>query len=270
MKRIIIYISLTFICINFSCTNKGVPAKSSSVSTLRVMTYNVHHCNPPSKPGLIDIDAIARVIKNESPDLVALQEIDVNVGRSGKINQAAQIAIKSGYPSFYFAKAIDYDGGEYGVMILSKYPLSEMVTHKLPTQESTNGEHRVLALTTVNLPGGKKIKFGSTHLDAQRENTNRLLQVKEISRITGSEQLPVIIGGDFNAVENSEVMQLLVQQFKRSCTHCAPTIPVINPDKTIDFIVFKPKSSFSVLAHKVVQESYASDHLPVVANLAIN
>lgn len=234
------------------------------------MAYNVHHCNPPSKPGFIDVDAIANVIKRENPDLVALQEIDVNINRSGKINQAELIAKKAGYHSFHFSKAIDYDGGDYGVMLLSKYPLNEMSTYKLPTDEATKGEQRVLSLATVNLPGGKRINFGSTHLDAQQESTNRLLQAKEISRITSLINLPIIIAGDFNANENSQVIKILDGQFRRTCTNCAPTIPVINPKNTIDFIMFRPASAFSVLSHKVLQEQYASDHLPVVATLKLN
>lgn len=256
--------------ISFSCSNKIAPTTSKPFTgTLKVMAYNVHHCEPPSKPGVIDLDAIVNVINRENPDLIALQEIDVNINRSGKINQASEIARKAGYPSFYFSKAIDYDGGDYGVLILSKYPLSEMETHRLPTEASTKGEPRVFSLATVTLPGGKKIKFGSTHLDAQREPTNRILQANEISRVTSSIHLPLIIAGDFNAVENSDVMQIIKSKFTLSCSGCAPTIPQINPTKTIDFIGFRPGNVFEVLSHKVVQEPYASDHLPVVAELRV-
>lgn len=249
-----------------SCMPKHIPAKADS-GTLKVMAYNIHHANPPSKPGVIDVDAIVNVLKRENPDIIALQEVDVDVNRSGKINQAREIAEKSGYPSFYFSKAIDYDGGNYGVAILSKYPLTDMQTHRLPTDASTNGEPRVLSLATVTLPNGKKIKFGSTHLDAQRPAVNRLLQAREINRIAAEISLPVIIAGDFNATENSEVIKIIQSQFLLTCTNCAPTIPQVNPTRTIDFIAFKPNNAFQVLSHKVIQESYASDHLPVLAEL---
>lgn len=268
MRNFVLLFSLAFVL--FSCANKNAPASSKSRNgELKIMSYNVHHANPPSKPGLIDIDAIVNVIKRESPDLVALQEIDVNVARSGKINQAREIAEKAGYHSFHFSKAIDYEGGDYGVTILSKYPLIEMETHRLPTEASTKGEPRVLSLATVNLPNGKKIKFGSTHLDAQRNGTNRLLQAKEINRIASTIALPMIIAGDFNALENSEPMQIIQSQFTLTCSGCAPTIPEVNPNRTIDFIAFKPLNSFEIISHKVVQEPYASDHLPVIAVLKI-
>src|SRR5690348_2217023 len=86
-------------------------AGSTTGDTLRIMTYNIHHCNPPtkSKTGEIEVDAIARVINSRHPDLVALQEVDVNTKRSGGIDQAAQLAAKTGMHA-YFGKAIDHDG----------------------------------------------------------------------------------------------------------------------------------------------------------------
>lgn len=253
-----------------SCANKKIPSASGrAAGQIKVMSYNVHHCNPPSKNDVIDIDAIAKTIARENPDLVALQEIDVNVNRSGKKDQLHEIAARAGYEFFYFSKAIDYDGGDYGVAILSRYPLSETQTFRLPTEASTKGEPRVLSLATISLPGGRKIKFGSTHFDAQHPATNRLLQAKEINRISGDIKMPLIIAGDFNAEENSEVMKIIQSEFLLSCSNCAPTIPVVTPVKTIDFIAFRPKNHFTAVLHKVVPEHYASDHLPVVAVLEL-
>ncbi|WP_018630162.1 endonuclease/exonuclease/phosphatase family protein [Niabella aurantiaca] len=253
-----------------SCARKSTPAKShSGMDVLTFMSYNVHHCNPPSKPGVIDVDAVVNVIKREHPDVVALQEIDVNTGRSGKINQAALLSEKTGYHSFHFSKSIDHDGGDYGIMILSKYPLSDAETHKLPTDPATGGEPRVLSLATVTLPGGKKIRIASTHLDFHGK-TNSKLQMTEVNRILADEKLPVIIGGDFNATEKSATIQLLDQAFTRTCKNCAFTIAEGKEKQAIDFIAYKPGSAFSVLLHRVVDEDYASDHRPVQAVLKIN
>ena len=54
---------------------------------------------------------------------------DVNTKRDGYINEAAEVAAKAGYKSYRFAKTIDLEGGEYGIVILSKYPLSNTITH---------------------------------------------------------------------------------------------------------------------------------------------
>ena len=236
---------------------------------LRVMAYNIHHANPPSIPDSIDIDAIMSTIASQDPDILALQEIDANTGRSGKGNQAEVIAEKLGM-NVFFGKAIDYDGGEYGVAVLSKYPMSEEKVHRLPSAPGTNGEPRVLTSVKISLPGNNSIRFGSTHLDAQKEDTKRLLQIAEILKIGSEEKLPMIIAGDFNAPPGSEVIDLLDENFTRTCDNCEPTIPVHNPVKAIDFIAYKPGNFFSVKAHKVINETYASDHLPVLAVLRIN
>ncbi|MGZ5245927.1 MAG: endonuclease/exonuclease/phosphatase family protein [Flavitalea sp.] len=235
---------------------------------LRVLCYNIHHCNPPSKVGVIDVDAIAKVIIDSKADIVALQEVDVHTGRSGSgLHQAEELARKTGMQS-YFAKAISYDGGEYGVAILSKFPMEATMKYDLPTAEGTKGEPRILATAVITLPGNKRIKFANTHLDAQKKDTNRLLQIAKINEILKDETLPMIIAGDFNATPESKVISLLDKEFMRSCkTGCGFTIPEVNPTKTIDYIAFKPGNAFTVTHHEVINESYASDHLPVIAVL---
>lgn len=263
--RVIIVLSAILLAV--SCARTTAPTAASATNTIKVMTYNTHHCNAPAKPGVIDVDSIAAVIKRENPDIVALQEIDVNTARSGKINQATATASKAGYESFYFAKAIDFDGGGYGVAILSKYRLSKTVTHHLPTDETTGGEPRVLATAEIQLPNGKTLQFACTHLDAQKSDVNRLMQIKEISRLTSASPVPLIIAGDFNATEGSDVINMLDQDFIRTCQQCRPTLDEDGDDIAIDFIAFKPASKFTVASHKVLQDVHASDHYPVVAVL---
>ncbi len=236
--------------------------------SIRVMAYNIHHANPPSVPNLIDIKAIANVIKSYQPDLVALQELDVHTIRSGKsLNQAAELARLTGM-NFFFAKAIDYAEGEYGVAILSRFPIERSMNHPLPTAGGTGGELRTLAVATVKLPNGKNLVFACTHLDAQGNDTNRVLQINKIIEILGKESKPVIIAGDFNATPSDKVINKLDSRFTRTCiANCGFTIPVINPTKTIDYIAFSPAAAFNVISHKVIDEKYASDHLPVVAEL---
>jgi endonuclease/exonuclease/phosphatase family metal-dependent hydrolase len=94
------------------------PITAQRKARLKVLCYNIHHALPPSKKDSIDLDAIARVIIRSKPDLVALQEVDVHTRRSGPFNQAEELGRKTGLTP-YFIKAIDYDGGEYGVAILS-------------------------------------------------------------------------------------------------------------------------------------------------------
>lgn len=244
--------------------------KQKGSSSLKVMSYNIHHANPPSRPDFIDLDAIARVISDQQPDLVAVQEVDVKTVRSGaSVNEAELLGAKTGM-RYYFAKAIDYDGGDYGIAILSKYKLSSVHTYPLPTAEGSGGEPRVLATAIVKVPGKGKMLFAATHLDAQKSPVNRKLQIAAIAQILEKEKRPVIIGGDFNAEQGTEVIDVLDKYFTRTCTgDCPYTIPVLQPVKTIDFIAFKPAGGFNVTEHKVINETYASDHLPVVVRFSL-
>lgn len=245
--------------------------KSAGVKAdvLKVMSYNVHHCNPPAKPGVIDIDAIAAVINSVKPDVVGLQEIDVKTGRSGKdINQAEELAKKTGM-NFFFGKAIDHDGGEYGVALLSKYPVSETQVYHLTSLPEIKGEKRVLVTARLLLPSGKAIRFGNTHLDAERDPANRMVQIKEINAIAKKEALPFVITGDFNAYPESEVIREMDLVFTRSCQTCQPTIPADKPSRSIDFIGFRNDQPFVVRGHEVIAASGPSDHLPVAATLEL-
>ncbi|MFF5380237.1 endonuclease/exonuclease/phosphatase family protein [Pedobacter suwonensis] len=259
------------ICFLGACSPKiNQQVESERNKVLRVMSYNIHHCNPPSKAreGVIDVDAIVKAIAQQKPDFVALQEVDVNTKRSGNINQAVLLATKLKM-NFYFGKAIDHDGGDYGVAILSRFPLSAQQTLMLPKNNDAKAEQRVLAIATAEIAKGVFIRFASTHLDAQRSEENRILQAKELNRLTAKETLPLILAGDLNADPGSESIRIFDTNFTRTCSDCSFTIPSINPRKTIDHIGFKTGNPFKVVSHEVVSERYASDHLPVVAVLQL-
>ncbi|WP_341842477.1 endonuclease/exonuclease/phosphatase family protein [Chitinophaga caseinilytica] len=244
-----------------ACT-AGKQARTATATPVSVLSYNIHHANPPSVADKIDIDAIARVIADAKPDLVALQEVDVHTTRSGSgLHQAEELAKRAGMKAF-FAKGIDYAGGEYGIAVLSKYPVIDTKRYALTTLAGTGGEPRALATVLVELPGGKRVLMACTHLDAQRNDSNRIVQMREVTEILSKQPYPVIVAGDMNASAGGPVIQQLDAHFSRTCNDCAPTIPVEKPRRCIDFIAYS-KGKFSVISHEVIKETYASDHLPV-------
>ncbi|MBK1439123.1 endonuclease/exonuclease/phosphatase family protein [Parapedobacter sp. ISTM3] len=251
--------------IPFICTVLLFLVSMGYAQPLKVLTYNIHHANPPSKQGSIDLEAIARVIRESGAELVALQEVDVYTERSGKhADQAKELGKLTGM-HHYFAKAIDYQGGEYGVAILSKHPFMTTGNQPLPMAENVGGEPRTLAMAVVEPRAGKPLVFACTHLDLKPEN--RLLQAREIVKWGAGLDLPVILGGDFNAQPDSEAIRLLDACFRRSSVTNGFTIPVESPNREIDFIMFGPKAHFEVVKHEVIEERYASDHLPVYVEL---
>lgn len=236
-------------------------ADKNSKQVLRIMTYNIHHANPPSKPDLIDLDAIARVIIDAKVDLVALQEVETGVNRSGKVDEAKMLAEKTGF-NYHFFKAIDHDGGDYGIAILSRYKFKDATLVPLP--QKITAEKRVLGYVTIKV-GKQQFILANTHLDATKSHDNRNVQMEHILKEFEHTTLPVILCGDLNSVAGSEAINLLDSQFKRTCTeNCGETVPQINPRRTIDFIATK-NVKWPLLTHKVIEETYASDHRPVVA-----
>lgn len=226
---------------------------TSKKRTVKLLTYNIKHAAPPSKTNVVDLEAIARVIKDSDPDLVALQEVDAYTQRSGPYNQAEELGKRTGM-SPYFFKAIDYDGGEYGVAILSRLPVLETNCYPLPRMEGFEGEPRVLGTALIQLSSKEKILFACTHLDARRDSINRLLQIKAITGLLKDAEVPILIAGDFNAAPGSEVINILDQHFKRTCDPCDSTIPVDEPRRAIDLIAFSPATAYKVKKHLIIPE----------------
>src|SRR5690349_16069798 len=94
-------IGIWLIMLNTACSTQK-NSKTDKTQEFKMLTYNIHHANPPSKPGVIDIDAICHVIKQSEADVIALQEVDVQTNRSGKIDEAKLIAEKLGMNYHFF------------------------------------------------------------------------------------------------------------------------------------------------------------------------
>jgi hypothetical protein len=95
------------------------PTRAARGRTLRVMSYNVHVGIGMDKK--IDLGRVAEVIRRERPDLVGLQEVDRGVERTGRVDQVAELARLTGM-RYAFAPNLSYQGGWYGVAILSRLP----------------------------------------------------------------------------------------------------------------------------------------------------
>ena len=97
--------------------------------SLRVMTYNIHHGQ--GMDGELDLERIAALIRENDPDLVALQEVDLLTNRTARVDQAAELA-RLVRMHHAFARFMFYDGGEYGLAVLSKSPIVESRIISLP------------------------------------------------------------------------------------------------------------------------------------------
>ena len=248
-----------------------IPPKGQS---LRVMTYNIYGARATSPANAADLDAIAEVIRRQNPDFVTLNEVDVFTNRTGKdVHQARDLAEKLGM-EWHFSKAIDRDGGEYGDAVLSKYPILEKRSYRLPCAAEQPGEDRSLCVIRVQIDG-KDLYVASTHLDHLSGDASRLVQATEIRRIRDTElEGDLILCGDLNAIPSSNVIATMTSFLTNTGPIDQYTFPSDDPSRKIDYIMYAPIEHLGVQNCQVVSRGDqqvggvdASDHRPVIADI---
>ena len=232
---------------------------------LTVMTYNIHHGEGMDKK--LDLARIARVIRDQKPDLVALQEVDAGTNRTNHVMQAAELGRLTSMHHAYGA-AMDFDGGKYGDAVLSRYKIVESRVISLGYRPGNRREPRVAVMAIVALPGGERIAFISTHLDHTANSPDRLEQAQAINEQTRDVREPAILGGDFNCEPGSPPMAELQKDWSVvSDRDSSLTCPADQPRTKIDHVLVKPAKRWRVVDARVIDERVASDHRPVVVRV---
>lgn len=235
-------------------------AADPNQGTLKVVTYNIHHGE--GTDGRLDLLRIAALIRREDPDVVALQELDIKTTRVGGADQLAELAQATGLHG-EFGKAIAYAGGDYGVGILSRWPLTIVENRSLPS--SPEREARTALVVRVATPTGL-VRIVSTHLD-HKSVEDRTRQASVVASLAGPE--PTLVAGDLNDLASSPALAPIAAAFLDAGRALdLPTYPSDKPNQRIDYILAHPKDSWKVIEFRVLDESVASDHRPVVAVLA--
>ncbi|GHV51397.1 hypothetical protein FACS1894181_13170 [Bacteroidia bacterium] len=250
MKRVLILALL--LCRIMPAVAHDIAPKGDGA--LRIMCYNVH--NFVGMDGLRDYQRIADVINEAAPDVVAIQEADSAAQRSGGAYTLKELAGRTSMIPTY-APAIDFQGGKYGVGILSKEkPLSVRQT-PLPGRE----ERRTLLLVEF-----ETYVLACTHFSLNAED--RLASVALINEAVKGITKPLFLAGDMNSVPDSPPQVALRQTFNILNDITQNTIPVVNPSKCIDYIYqYRNGKDCSVLKRQVIPEEMASDHLPLFVDV---
>lgn len=226
-------------------------------ATLRILAYNIHH--GAGNDEVLDLDRIARLIRSLDPHLVALQEVDDRTERTGGVDQAAELGRLTGM-SPVFGKFMDFQGGEYGMAVLSALPVVDSHNHRLPE----GPEPRSALVVRVRLPSDAgELVIAGIHF--YRTTEERLAQARRLLEVLAPEEGPVVLAGDFNSRPESAVMELIGETFTvpdKGPDHF--TFPSHRPEREIDFVAFRPSNRFAVVESRVIDEPVASDHRPVL------
>jgi len=242
-------------------------ASLPSVTSVRVMTYNIHHGRGGDDN--VDLTRIAEVIKVARPDIVALQEVDDKTQRTGRVDQTAQLARLVGMTG-KFVHQIDYEGGRYGQAILSKFPISNLEVNWLPGVPDR--QRRIAGSVTIDL-GSQKLLFITTHLH-HADDAIRQLQAEQLNTIFASAESgnqTVVLAGDLNATPQSETVRVLSGRWMSATAGRldALTYPASSPVSQLDYVLYLPREKVEVIASEVIDEADASDHRPLVVELLL-
>jgi endonuclease/exonuclease/phosphatase family metal-dependent hydrolase len=254
----------------------AVFAPDGAEVSFRVMTYNVHRCRGLDRAW--SPERIAKVIASCHPDVVALQELDVGRARSGRVDQAEVIARDLGMDLQFFP-TISVMEELYGDAVLTRWPARTVKAGALPGLRLPGLEPRGALWSAIRI-GQATIQVINTHLSIL--GRERLMQV---NALIGPEWLshqscrePVILMGDLNATTRSRTYRRLTSRLRdayrmfperRGISNRA-TFPTRYPTLRLDHILVGP--SVEVLDVQTVRTSlarFASDHLPVVAELKV-
>jgi len=227
--------------------------KPRTPGTLRVLSYNIHHGEAMDKK--FDYQRLAKVINDLSPDIVALQEVDIGTERASGVDQAALLG-RLCKMHHAFGQAMPHQGGQYGEAILSRFPIEKVLVHPLPYQFEE--EPRAALGVRIKPDGIGPIVFVGTHLCHQKVE-NRVQQTQRISHLFSKQEgCPVILAGDFNSRPGSEPMKVLLD---------AGWIDTVAPRSVIDYVLLRSCDPWKVKEVTIIDEPVVSDHNPILVIL---
>lgn len=251
---------------------RRIEVAAASDMRLKVMSYNVHSCI--GNDGRVSPRRIARLIAQQAPDVVALQEVEHGRSRSRHEHQAALIAEALGY-HLAFCPAVTVADERYGHAVLSRHPLETVKMELLPAPRRSWWPEPRAALWTRLVLGDRPLNLLTTHLGLSM--AERMLQIQAllgpewIGSIPSGE--PVILCGDFNFAAGSAPHRLAMTHLRDTAEtrrRELRTFPSARPLVQIDHIFVSPH--FAVEDIATVRNDLsrvASDHLPLVTSLRL-
>ena len=233
--------------------------QAKKVRTLRLTSYNIQHGR--GLDSKIDHDRLAHVLREARTEVAAIQEVDSVTKRNGGVYALDEIASKLKMYST-FAPAIDFQGGKYGVGILSKKAPLSVHRVALPGKE----EPRVLLVAEF-----EHYVVGCTHLSLNEDD--RLSSVPLIVEEAQKWKKSFFLLGDLNDTPESSFYREMQKHFLFVNPSYDKTFPADAPDVCIDHVAIflptvTPEATLPAYRTWVGEETF-SDHRPLHAKIRI-
>jgi endonuclease/exonuclease/phosphatase family metal-dependent hydrolase len=260
----------TLLALGACATAPSAGPPVASATTMRVMTYNIFAGNDLERRS--NLARVAALIDSLDVDVVFLQEVDRGTARSGGVDQAAVIAGTVGLRGVY-GRAMDFDGGEYGIAILTRWPVHTWRVVPLdsapPAGEAPAHEPRILLHAVVSAPGGD-VHLLNTHLHHGADPAARHAQVLRVLAYVAEEvprPAPIAFGGDLNATPDAAEVRALALFFRDTWRTCGSgdgfTFRSDRPTRRIDYVLLAGMDC----TRAWVPDLETSDHRPVIVDV---
>lgn len=182
-----------------ACTAGDVRV-GDKLTRARIATWNIRAAL--SAP----VDEIAGELRAMQADVIALQEVDVRTRRSGFIDEPAALATALGF-HYVFAASIKWEGGDYGLAVLSRWPLTNVRRHRLDSTPAA--EPRIILEVTV-CTGGRPLHLFNHHADGRVISRNAGFE--ELKRIVRADVgQGIVVLGDFNEYPDGPGVRGLIE-----------------------------------------------------------
>ena len=178
-----------------------------------------------------NLQLLAESIAAVRADAVCLQEVDKCAARSEGVDMTAELALMSGYDYSYFIKIRDFQGGEYGTAILSRYPIVEAQTLNFAVKIAKQGTSCGYVVLDVE---GENVTLFNTHLSIESEeaNTDTMLCLGDIlCEYVEKNGTRLLCCGDFNT--NPPKLAEYLPRFDRANTNL-----LTYADRSIDNVLY--------------------------------
>ena len=116
-----------------------------------------------------NLASLAVCINRSGADVVCIQEVDRGAARSNQVDMPVRLSEMTGLVHNYFIKIRNFQGGEYGTAILSRYPIQEAETINYPVKIATQGTSCGYVVLDVD---GTSVTVYNTHLSVENEESN--------------------------------------------------------------------------------------------------
>jgi len=243
---------------------------------LRILSYNIHRA--------IGVDRrfrpnrIAKIILHHNADIVLLQEVDVGVPRSKRMDLSETLAELTGYPYRAIGLNVKLRKGMYGNATLSRHPI---IAEKNIDLTIDKRKSRGCLYTQVSLPSRKQnaiLSIFNLHLGISfRERPRQLGRIVRSPEFSGLDvTAPCIMAGDFNdlwkrlAPMLTEILGFdCATNHKHGYQNAILTYPSFSPANGLDKIFCRGIHIVKGKRCRLRSAKVASDHLPVIADLII-